>query len=288
MYRIKAILAIFSRYHIISVVGGGGTLSASDETIVPAGLFKSSSNDSKYPLHEISKRVGSAVVKINRDDGGTGSGFFVHKDGYLITNAHVIAGDNKLTVTVYENTDDGLRHSVYKKVKIIAFSTPWDLALLKVMPDKQTQFQTVPLADYTKLYQGQNVFAIGSPMGLERSVTKGIISVCGRYYQGLLYIQHDTPLSPGNSGGPLLNMAGEVIGVNNMKSSYYLAEGIGYAIPSAMVKLFIDNHEAFAFDQTHSNQGVRFIQPPKASTTFLQNNNVTEKHKIRGQKNDEK
>lgn len=261
-------------------------VAAAEKAAAPEALFRSSSKSTEYDLHQISKQVGSAVVRIDTDRGGTGSGFIIHDAGYVLTNEHVIAQENKLTVTVYRNSADGLRHSVYRNIRIVAFAKLWDLALLKIIPETETRFHTVPLADYRRLYQGQSVFAVGSPLRLERSVTKGIVSVRERHQRGLLFIQHDTPLSPGNSGGPLFNMAGEVVGMNNMKSSNSMAEGIGYAIPSTLIKLFVRNHEAFAFAPSHANEGVRYLLPPKASTDVSQTTNQKKTKNVRGKKNE--
>ena len=99
-------------------------------------------------------------------------------------------------------------------------------------------------------------------MGLERSVSQGIISTKNRNFEGVVYIQTTAEINPGNSGGPLFNSRGEVIGVTNMK--LLGAEGLGFAIPIAYVKHFLRNRDAFAFDQNNPNTGYRYLEAPRA------------------------
>ena len=108
------------------------------------------------------------------------------------------------------------------------------------------------------------MFAIGNPLGLERSVSQGIIGTKNRNFRGQVYIQTTAEINPGNSGGPLFNAKGEVIGVTNMKLLF--AEGLGFAIPTPYLKLFLDNHEAFAFDRNNPNSGFRYLDPPRRKT----------------------
>src|SRR5207247_3952067 len=93
---------------------------------------------------------------------------------------------------------------------------------------------------------GELVFSIGSPLGLERTVTEGIVSTKTREFQGSLYLQTTAQINPGNSGGPLFNMRGEVIGVTNMKLAF--GEGVGFAIPVDAVKYFLNHRDSFACD----------------------------------------
>jgi serine protease Do len=115
------------------------------------------------------------------------------------------------------------------------------------------------LGDISSLQVGQRVFAIGNPLGLERTVTDGLVSTTNRAFQGLIYVQTNADINPGNSGGPLFNMAGEVIGVTNMGYVFY--GGLGFAIPINYVKDFIDNHDSFAYDEDNPNTGYKYLQP---------------------------
>ncbi|GAI10253.1 unnamed protein product, partial [marine sediment metagenome] len=103
-----------------------------------------------------------------------------------------------------------------KKVKIEAINPFVDLALLKVEDLEDAKVKFVYLGDTERIKVGEGVFAIGNPLGLERTVTDGVISTINRAFQGLVYIQTNADINPGNSGGPLFNLAGEVIGVTNM------------------------------------------------------------------------
>src|SRR5262249_22453606 len=107
---------------------------------------------------------------------------------------------------------------------------------------------------------GERVFAIGSPLGLERTVTEGILSTKTRQMQGGLYLQTTAQINPGNSGGPLFNLRGEVIGVTNMKPAF--GEGIGLAIPVGAVKYFLNPLDAYAYDNDNPNNPYRYLQPP--------------------------
>jgi serine protease Do len=107
---------------------------------------------------------------------------------------------------------------------------------------------------------GQTVFAIGNPLGLERTLSQGVISTTQRSFDGVTYIQTDAAINPGNSGGPLFNTRGEVIGITNM--GILGGEALGFAIPSRYVKDFIRNREAFAFDKDNPNSGHNYHKPP--------------------------
>jgi serine protease Do len=127
-------------------------------------------------------------------------------------------------------------------------------------PEGET-FPTVFLQSGDELDTGEEVFAIGAPLGLERTLSSGVIATTRRSFEGIPYIQTTTEINPGNSGGPLFNLAGEVIGVTNMKIPF--GEGLGFAIPSRYVRDFLDNHEAFAYDEDNPNSGHTYHRGPK-------------------------
>ncbi len=214
--------------------------------------------------------VSEAVVKISCP-GGSGSGFFINEDGFLITNYHVIEKETRIEVTVFLKAKNGFETKKFKKVKIEAINPFVDLALLKVEDFGETKLSFVYLGDIDRIKTGEEVFAIGNPMGLERTVTNGVISTKNRAFEGLLYIQTNADINPGNSGGPLFNLAGEVIGVTNM--GYIFLGGLGFAIPVNYVKHFIENRDAFAYDKDNPNSGYKYLQPDrrrnKAKPDFL-------------------
>ncbi|MBN1404215.1 MAG: trypsin-like peptidase domain-containing protein [Opitutales bacterium] len=228
-------------------------------------LFRKESGSPFLSVKELAQHVGDAVVTVTTPV-GLGSGFFIHESGYVVTNDHVVAGENKISVTVFEKEEGGeFVKKQYENVRIIASSAEWDLALLKIENTEGRLFKTVPLGDSSKLRQGQRIFAIGNPLGLERSVSEGIVSIQNRLINGRLFIQATAQISPGNSGGPLFNMRGEVVGVNNMKVSGFGAEGLGFAIPSETLENFINNRDTFAFDPRNPNSGFRYNTPPNLS-----------------------
>jgi serine protease Do len=162
-----------------------------------------------------------------RDDGdaqprGVGSGFILNADGYVLTNAHVVDGADEVIVTLADKREF--------KAKIIGADKRSDVALVRI---DASGLPTVRIGDVSKLKVGEWVIAIGSPFGLESTVTAGIVSAKSRDTGELLpLIQTDVAINPGNSGGPLINMRGEVVGINSQiysRSGGY--QGISFAIP---------------------------------------------------------
>ncbi len=205
------------------------------------------------------KQIGEAVVQV-KTPGGLGSGFFLNEDGYLITNFHVIEGETEISVEVYHQKNGQLDRETYKQVKIIAINKFQDLALLHIEDKNAPKFKSVTLGISDALNVGDGVFAIGSPLGLERTVTQGILSTKTRQMEGQLYLQTSAQINPGNSGGPLFNLAGEVVGVTNMKITF--GEGLGFAIPVELVKAFLDHRDAFAYSTDNPNNPFRYLEPP--------------------------
>ena len=208
---------------------------------------------------ELVSQIGEAVVQV-RTPGGLGSGFFLNAEGFLITNFHVTEGETQISVEVYHQKDGQLDRRTYKQVRIIALNKFGDLALLKVEDKEAPRFKYVPLGSADALSVGERVFAIGSPLGMERTVTEGILSTKTREVGGSLYLQTTAQINPGNSGGPLFNLSGEVVGVINMKVS--AGEGLGFAIPVEAVKLFLDHRDAFAYSNENPANPYRYLEPP--------------------------
>ncbi|MHC4274094.1 MAG: S1C family serine protease [Planctomycetota bacterium] len=207
------------------------------------------------------KRVGPAVIKVATPS-GVGSGVLLNADGYAVTNAHVIQGETNLRVTVWIPLPDGsLQRTVIEDVEIVAVNGHLDLALIAIPRTPQIgAFVFAPLEVEETIETGQTVFAIGNPLGLERTLSQGVISTTQRSFDGLTYIQTDAAVNPGNSGGPLFNTRGEVVGITNM--GILFGEGLNFAIPARYVKDFLRNREAFAYDKDNPNSGHRYHQPP--------------------------
>lgn len=223
------------------------------------GLFAVGEDLPERTPRELSKRFGEAVIKVSTP-GGLGSGFIIHPDGYAITNAHVIQGETRVRATVFEQGDLDFRRLVVEDVEIVAVNNHLDLALIKLTHPDGRPFPTTLMQGSEELGAGQEVFAIGAPLGLERTLSTGVIATTQRNFEGITYIQTTTQINPGNSGGPLFNRKGEVIGVTNMKIPF--GEGLGFAIPARYVRDFIRNRDAFAFDKDNPNSGYSYNDPP--------------------------
>ncbi|MBO0857246.1 MAG: trypsin-like peptidase domain-containing protein [Chloracidobacterium sp.] len=179
------------------------------------------------------KRIKPAVVHVKvGTKGATGSGVIVSSDGYILTNNHVASAANELTVKLSDGRE--------LRARRIGVDQAADLALIKI------EAQNLPyatLGDSSKLEQGEWVIALGSPFGLDQTMTAGIVSALGRKFNGPYdnFIQTDASINPGNSGGALVNMKGEVIGINtSILSRGGGSEGIGFAIPSNTAKMVKD------------------------------------------------
>jgi serine protease Do len=193
-------------------------------------------------IPEIFKRVSPSVVfisatsidpfkVINRVKSVIGSGFTISKDGLILTNSHVVFGQHVIVVTL----DDGSK----MVAKLLGADPILDLAVLRI-PPRPEGFPHVNLGDSNAVQIGEEVLAIGNPLGLEQTLTRGIVSGMNRILPesamsiNLPLIQTDAAINPGNSGGPLLNRCGEVIGVNT--SILMEAQNIGFAVPINIAK----------------------------------------------------
>ncbi|MEP7310057.1 MAG: trypsin-like peptidase domain-containing protein [Acidobacteriota bacterium] len=174
-----------------------------------------------------------------------GSGVIVDPDGFIITNAHVISGAQRVQVVVpaAHVSEPALRSLVSARgrtveARIVGIASEVDLALLKI---DLAGLPALKMANYDEVHQGQMVFAFGSPEGLRNSVTMGVISAVARQPDAdhpMVYIQTDAPINHGNSGGPLVNVEGEVVGINAfILSDSGGSQGLGFAIPSAVVSV---------------------------------------------------
>ena len=174
------------------------------------------------------------------EDGGSGSGSIIDSRGYVITNVHVIEKATKIYISLY----DGSQY----EGRVIGSDVESDIAVLKFEPPAGTVLKTIQFGDSEKLKVGQKVIAIGNPFGFERTLTTGIVSALGRpiknsnniIIRGM--IQTDASINPGNSGGPLLDTAGNMIGINTMiYSSSGSNAGIGFAVPASTARRVVSD-----------------------------------------------
>lgn len=182
-------------------------------------LLKSSKEDFSSIINDVIKGVVSVVT-----DRAVGSGFIIDSEGIIVTNYHVVQDVRKINIVLH---DRGV-----KQAKIIGYDENRDLALLKI----EGTYQELELADSDSLQVGKKVIAIGNPLGLSFTVTEGIISALEREGPNGAreYIQTDVSLNPGNSGGPLIDTSGKVVGINNFKIGN--AESLGFALESNAIE----------------------------------------------------
>ena len=172
-----------------------------------------------------------------------GSGVIVDPDGYILTNAHVVQGAERVRVVLFSSENINSPHATLRSkttimpARVLGVETEADVALLKI---EASGLPSLPLARYRDLRQGQAVFAFGSPEGLGNSVTTGVVSSVARQPdpdRSMVFIQTDAPINPGNSGGPLVDIEGKVVGINTFILTQGGGnEGLGFAIPSSVVR----------------------------------------------------
>jgi S1-C subfamily serine protease len=220
--------------------------SSSSGVVAPAALAEPASNSQSKGLtvHDIYQRDAQGVAFISsqivqqtqsvfgmpqqQQSTATGSGFLVDNDGHILTNAHVVEGAKRVDVQLGDGDT--------QQAQIVGTDPSTDIALLKV--DNTEGASPLPLADSSKVQVGDPVVAIGNPFGLDRTVTTGIVSALQRQIQAPNgfsisdVIQTDAAINPGNSGGPLIDGAGQVIGINSqIESQSGGNEGVGFAVP---------------------------------------------------------
>ncbi|HNY12485.1 MAG TPA: trypsin-like peptidase domain-containing protein, partial [Candidatus Wallbacteria bacterium] len=163
--------------------------------------------------------------------------------------------------TLFEKAGSEFNQIKLNNIKIVALNPFYDLALLKIEDKTEKPLTKCYFSKSISWKKGESVFAIGNPYGLTRSISQGIISDKDRYVNGLIYIQTTAPINAGNSGGPLFDMRGDVIGVINM--AYFRSDGIGFGIPLNYIYDFLTNVEAYSFDKDNPNSGFMYNRPPR-------------------------
>jgi putative serine protease PepD len=270
---------------LIGAGGGAATyaaLSSGDETVieVPAGSGETAANRSGLSVRQIYELARRGVVEITateetedlfggpRSQQAGGSGFVYDKEGHVVTNEHVVDGAESVSVKFWNG-------KTYE-ARVVGTDPSTDLAVLEVDAPASELFP-LSLGDSSKLAVGDSVVAIGSPFGLEQTVTTGIVSALHRQItsqNGFAIddsIQTDAAINHGNSGGPLLNAQGKVIGVNaQIESESGGNDGVGFAIPSntirSIVSQLVDDGEAehaflgIGLQDAPSGQGARVTQ----------------------------
>jgi len=212
------------------------------------------SGDSLSKLYDKVKGGVAFIQSTTAQGSATGSGVVLDTQGHILTNEHVVDGAQRLQVRV------GDRGSLVS-AQLVGADASKDLAVLKVDPADTGKLQALPLADSSSTAVGQSVIAIGSPYGLESTLTSGIVSALGRDIQSpggqtiSGAIQTDAAINPGNSGGPLLNSDGEVIGINaQIATESGASAGVGFAIPANLVKQSLASLESGTLNDQQTQQ----------------------------------
>ena len=250
IYTMCAVIAVLIFLLCVYCIGSdilNGALSTAQNPVVELQLQEKPeldpkdddvTEDGEYTVRGVAEHVTPSVVQVYTFSGndeaslnleGTGSGIIISEDGYIVTNAHVVQGDS-FKVKMNSEDKEGI------DAQLVGRDAKTDLAVLKIESKNLTP---AVLGDSDQTYVGENVIAIGSPAGLTNTVTKGIVSAIGRKVRAeqssfrMECIQTDAAISPGNSGGALVNMYGQVIGITSSKyASLYASayEGLGFAI----------------------------------------------------------
>jgi serine protease Do len=235
----------------VAVAGIGGPFAVT-ATAQPASLAAFSD-----ALQRLAERVGPSIVQINvsgfvvpppsangasllERQRSSGSGVIVEADGYIITNHHVVAGARRVQVLMpasARGTSIVRQRGRLLDATVVGLDEETDLAVLKV---NASSLPTLRLSDSDLLRAGQVVCAFGSPLGLDNSVTMGVVSAVGRQLEAdhpMVYVQTDAPINPGSSGGALVDIEGRVVGINTLILSQSGGnEGLGFAVPANIVR----------------------------------------------------
>src|SRR3954464_859085 len=228
-----------------------------------------------YGAREESGRTDTSVV-VGRQR-SSGSGFVIDPEGYIITNAHVVSGAQRVQIVLPPENPDGTLATELSgraqllSARIVGMTTELDLALLKV---EGIKLPALPLAIYSQVHQGETVFAFGSPIGLRNTITHGLVSAVARQVDPdspLIYVQTDAPINPGNSGGPLVNIRGEVVGVNTfILSPSGGSDGLGFAVPSATTRtVFKQLKEHGLIRRQEVGMTIQTLTPPMSQSLGL-------------------
>ncbi len=236
------------------------TAATKDKTEQNRGIFSTGRLEA-LDVPELVKRFGDAVVLV-RNAGGLGSGFIISREGHVVTNYHVVENHTRVQVTLFRKTASGYEKHELRKVKIIALQPLRDIALLQLDLEefKGTLPAPVVINDRDDLRVGDLVFAIGNPLGLERSVTQGIVSSTSRTIGHLRLIQTDASINPGNSGGPIFNVRGEVVAIASAGAQMF--DGLAFGIPANELIDFLVHRESYLYDSSQPQNGVTYLPPP--------------------------
>jgi len=234
-----------------------------DPTAINTPGTGSTRNESSADLYTQSSRSGYVTVAAgNHQHDGSGTANYRFTDSGSSEESSNTAASMAIADETVQQRVSLLRRALAEAtdVEIVAVNNHLDLALLRMEHPDGEPFDFAPIETEERIEVGQTVFAIGNPLGLEQTMSQGVVSTKQRSFDGVTYIQTDTAVNPGNSGGPLFNTRGEIVGITNMKIP--AGESLNFAIPARYVKDFVRNREAFAFDEKNPNSGHNYHDPP--------------------------
>lgn len=231
-------------------------------------IFKNRNQGEKIlSQQEVLDRVKQSVVLVS-NPGGLGTGWIIDDSGRLITNHHVVGEETWQTVTLFVKGDDDHWEKVkIENCKVEAFSSLLDIAIVQLdmeqVEEKELKLYPIEIAKSGSLEAGDGVYAVGNPgmgwMVLEHSISEGIVSSLARNFNDVVYLQTTAAVNPGNSGGPLVNSQGQVVGLVTLKAIFQ--EGVAFALPVDYIHQFLKYSNAFAINDMSKNKGFRYHRP---------------------------
>ncbi len=215
---------------------------------------------------EVLDQVKKGVVLVS-NPGGLGTGWVLDQQGRVITNQHVTGNELYQTVTIFVKEGDQWERRRIENCRVEAASPLFDLAVVQLdmerVREMEIELHPLDVAPPASLEVGDRVFAVGNPgmglMVLDHTVSEGIVSSLARNFNDILFIQTTAAVNPGNSGGPLVNENGEVVGVVTLKAMF--REGLGFALPADYVRQFVRYSRAYALDDAARARGYRYHRP---------------------------
>jgi len=206
-------------------------------------------------------RAGPAVALVSRP-GRRGGGFVIRQDGYLVAPSRLVEGELEVTVSLLQDGEEGLRRRTFTDVEVVARNPRVDLALLRVDPERLADDPLValPLAEDGAVAEGDPVIGLHAPLGAAPRASRGVLVDVEREQDGLLYLQSTIELDEVDSGTPLLDARGAVVGMQSW--GQVTAKGQSLAIPAARIAHFVENRDAFVVDEDRPSSGYRYLPPP--------------------------
>lgn len=251
---------------VLDVRSEEATAAAGGLSTTESDIFRTGRLEAR-DVPDLVKRFGEAVVMI-RNPGGLGTGFLISRQGHVVTNYHVVENNTRLRATMFRKLAGaagkagGFEKVEFRKVKIIALQPLRDLALLQLEAEEADGRLPEPVVinDRDDLRVGDMVFAIGNPLGMERTVTQGIVSSTTRTIDQMRLIQTDAAINPGNSGGPIFNARGEVVAVACAGATAF--DGLAFGIPACDLIDFLVHRDTYLFDDSQPQNGATYLDPP--------------------------